>query len=433
MIKRSFFGLTQPRFHYEAVRDVPRSPDQMPVPGQVRLFVREAFDGKFPLVLQKGDRVRTGQKLVPFDGSDAYVISSVTGTVSGISPYTGDFGQTYTDITIDAEPEDEFDEAFKAAVDEQGIEAGRDFLATVPGGLPLAEMLDSGHHVDTLIVCGIERDLLTVTHQAVMSSQTEAMNLGVSILKRLLGVHKVVLAMPQNIIREAGTIGGASGVEIRPIDTTYPAAKPKLIMRDVMGQEIPADKRCEDYGIFFVSAEAVASVGKAFDKGRIPVTKTVTVIRKDLSKVVMEVRMGTAVGDIFNELGISVRDRDRIVIGGPMTGSAIYALEHPVLQDTDTIMVQDSSDIPDVMNNPCINCGECVRICPADIPVNMLVRLLEARQYEIAADDYDLHSCVECGLCSFVCPSKIPIFQYIQLGKYELARIRKEEEEATDV
>jgi len=59
--------------------------------------------------------------------------------------------------------------------------------------------------------------------------------------------------------------------------------------------------------------------------------------------------------------------------------------------------------------------------------VNMLVRFLEAGQYQDAVDLYDLHSCVECGLCSFVCVSKIPVFQYIKLAKHELARIESAE------
>jgi len=58
----------------------------------------------------------------------------------------------------------------------------------------------------------------------------------------------------------------------------------------------------------------------------------------------------------------------------------------------------------------------------------MLVRLLEAGQYEEAADYYDLYSCIECGLCGLVCVSKIPIFQYIKLAKYELGRMSIAEE-----
>jgi len=57
----------------------------------------------------------------------------------------------------------------------------------------------------------------------------------------------------------------------------------------------------------------------------------------------------------------------------------------------------------------------------------MLVRFLEAGEFEEAADQYDLFACIECGLCSFVCVSRMPIFQYIRLAKTELVRIRTAE------
>jgi electron transport complex protein RnfC len=86
------------------------------------------------------------------------------------------------------------------------------------------------------------------------------------------------------------------------------------------------------------------------------------------------------------------------------------------------------SVIPLYSDYPCINCGDCVDICPANVPVNLLVRFLAAGQYTEGADLYDLYSCIECGLCSYVCPSRIPIYQYIKLAKYELGRITSAEE-----
>ena len=85
-------------------------------------------------------------------------------------------------------------------------------------------------------------------------------------------------------------------------------------------------------------------------------------------------------------------------------------------------MVQDKDDIAMVSDTACINCGDCVRICPARIPVNLLIRYIEAGEYEEAADTYDLYACIDCGLCSFVCVAKIPIYQSIKLAKYELER-----------
>ena len=90
-------------------------------------------------------------------------------------------------------------------------------------------------------------------------------------------------------------------------------------------------------------------------------------------------------------------------------------------------MIQDHSQIIWSSDTHCVNCGECVRACPVQIPVNMLVRLLENGLYEEAAREYDLLSCIECGLCSYVCIGKIPVFHHIMLGKQEHDRIMRSE------
>ncbi|MCK5505435.1 MAG: 4Fe-4S dicluster domain-containing protein, partial [Thermodesulfovibrionia bacterium] len=152
-----------------------------------------------------------------------------------------------------------------------------------------------------------------------------------------------------------------------------------------------------------------------------------TFIDKNGKKTLVQTRIGTPVSEIINAFDVDLNEKDRIIFGGPMTGSPIYSVDFPVQADTDAIIVQDKDRIDLVSDYPCINCGECVRACPANIPINMLVRFLEAGQYEDAADQYDLYSCIECGLCSFVCVSKMPIFHYIKLAKYELDRIRTAE------
>jgi electron transport complex protein RnfC len=184
-------------------------------------------------------------------------------------------------------------------------------------------------------------------------------------------------------------------------------------------------------GVCFMSAEAVVSIGRAYTGGQLPIHKILTLITKDGRQRLIETTIGIPIKDILSAYGVAINEEDRIVFGGPMTGSTVYSLDQPVLPDTDAILVLDRAKAAYTSDYPCINCGDCVRTCPAQIAVNMLVRFLEAGQYQEAADSYDLYSCIDCGLCSYVCVSKIPIFQYIRLAKYELDRAKAAE--ATDV
>ena len=69
---------------------------------------------------------------------------------------------------------------------------------------------------------------------------------------------------------------------------------------------------------------------------------------------------------------------------------------------------------------PCINCGNCVDVCP--------VRLLPQELYRAARGDnllatQELHifDCIECGCCSYVCPSNIPLVHYYRYAKSGIA------------
>lgn len=418
MMERPFFGFGRPKLKYAEIEGLTQ-PDirQVPVPAQITVFLDHAAEVK-DLGLRQGTEVKTGEKLALYKDKKGYLIAPATGTIQNISE-----NRTYTDrrflaITIDTKGKDRWDTQFiDEAESPPGPENALAYLAFLPGISDFTSLIRMDNPLHTLIVNGTDPDLLVLTNQLVINTRPEEIKEGLSHLSKVTGASRVILVVPPNLRLQAEKVGA----EIRVIDPVYPNTLPRLMVQGVLNQTVPANGTLTDLGIGIISAEAVLALKTAFTDKTLPVEKLISVIDKDNGVTCARARIGTPVREILSTLNISTQQGDRIVFGGPMTGHGVYSEDMPVLHHTDAILIQDKSRVVPSSDSSCINCGECVRACPARLPVNMLVRLLENGLYEEAAQTYDLLSCVECGLCSYVCMVHIPVFHYMMLGKHELA------------
>jgi electron transport complex protein RnfC len=420
MTRRSFFGFAKPRFAYEELTDTLVMPRPVPLPSAVTLYIDKPFAQKDALALKSGTPVKTGQRL-GLDGEDGpAVVSSVSGKIQGLSAFTGDYGKRLTAVTIAVAEDQPADQGFDPEA-EITLAYLRRYFGSAPGAPPLADLEKAAVK---LVIYGGDADLLTHTNQYVAKTRSEALKKGIEVLQAATDLEEIIMALPGE------TLQGHEypGVKVLNVPAAYPSAQPLMVLYNTLGYTVPNDGNTAGLGVVFMRAEAVAAIGSAYLTGQLVTEKLVTLIDKQGKSWLTSVRLGTPVGQILKHFKIEVADGDRLIFGGPMTGAAIYAEDQPIMADTDALMVQDGAEVSVCSDYPCINCGDCIRICPATVPVPMLVRFLEAGQYEEAADLYDLFSCVECGLCSFVCPSRIPILQYIKLGKFELAQIQTAEE-----
>jgi electron transport complex protein RnfC len=425
MIKRPFFSLSAPKLKYPVIESVKNEDIQeIPLPGAITLLFERSRAGDGEPDINTGEQVKTGQKISIAGDSDTGLILTATGTVTDICEYIGYLGKRHISVTIKTTGEDQWDDAFQNAGEAVLLEKPLMFLGSLPGKSDLSSLTSPGNPLDTIIINGIDRDLLVTTNQVAVKIERDDLSLGIQYLKKITNVEKIIITVPFNAAFDRRGIEA----EVKAVDPIYPNALPNVIMKKVLGRIVPASKRCEEMGVGFINTEAVAALGRAFRKKKIPVHKILTVIKKDYSRILIKARIGTPIRDILAALNIETNYGDGIVLGGPMTGLSAYSEDIPILWDTDAIMIQDKDQVVIYSDTHCINCGECVRACPSKIPVNMLVRLLENGLYEEAVEEYDLLACIECGLCAYVCVARIPLFHYIMMGKYEFGKMKMLEE-----
>lgn len=419
MIKRPFFGFGSPKLKYAGIEELAQPEiQQIPVPEALTLFIPHARTDIKGLRLRPGTEVKTGQKLPVYTDKQGYMVSPATGILETVSINRTYADQAFLSVTIRTAGKDNYDPQFMDAARTSDPENALAYLASLPGVSDFSGFVRLENPLHTLIITGTDPDLLVLTNQRLISAGSEDIKGGLDHLKTISGPSRVVVMVPP-ALREAAE---KTGAEVRVINPVYPNTLPRFLARHVTNEALPADRSLRDAGIGVISAEAVLALKTAFTDQIPPVEKVISVIHKDDRVSCVRARIGTPVREILSALDISVQQGDRIVFGGPMTGQGVYSEHIPVMYDTDAVFVQDKAQVVPNSDNPCINCGECVRACPAKLPVNMLVRLLENGLYEEAAQRYDLLSCVECGLCSYVCMLHIPVFHYIMLGKHELAQ-----------
>jgi len=420
MIKRSFFMLSnKPRLTCDLLETDPEAPLKMDVPGLLTLLLPEPIDGKRTALIQKGDVVEKGQKLLLYENDTQYAVSPVSGTIKSIDTFTVDeVSGLRTRITIEKDDRNTEHAGYTDMAEDLSFAARH--LNQLPGAPGFGALSGNGVQLSALVITVADTDLLSTTSQYVGTAHADELEKGVQILKRITNLSKVYLLIPGYLLERVRF----DGVTVMPASLNYPDTLPPLVMKNHLDKILPAGRTPEEMGIFFIRAEAVVSLARAFEAKAPVFEKCITLIDKTGARHRIEAVIGTPLSSIFSQLGIQVDAQDRIVIGGAMQGFATFTSHHPVTPDMDSILVQDKGDIIPLSDTNCINCGRCVQICPADIPVNLLVRFLQTAQYETAADKYDLESCIDCGLCAYVCTSRIALSQYIRLGKHELRKLR---------
>jgi electron transport complex protein RnfC len=123
---------------------------------------------------------------------------------------------------------------------------------------------------------------------------------------------------------------------------------------------------------------------------------------------VMKVRIGTRIGEIFEECGGFLDKPRRIGSGSPLLGRTVVDLDEPVIKTSFAVFAFLPGQIGGSVRSRCIGCGECRTVCPVGLDPEALYK------YMNGSDNRELKSgraaeCHGCGCCEVVCPSRLPL------------------------
>jgi len=279
--------------------------------------------------------------------------------------------------------------------------------------------------VHTLILNGSECEPYIACDEMLMCTRAEAVVEGGLILARALGASDVVIAIEDQMGRVRQTL--QAGIEacdpeglcrVVQVTAIYPEGGEKQLIQVLTGSEVPHDGLPQDLGLVCINVATAAAACDAVVDGAPLTERIVTVTGPAIARPRNFVAMlGTPVSHLVEAAGGFSAEVSRLVLGGPMSGAPLASDDVPVTKGCNCILAlrpQDTAARQPVM--PCINCGECVRVCPASLLPQELYNYIRADRLD-TADELNLFDCIECGCCAHVCPSHIPLVDYYRHAK----------------
>jgi electron transport complex protein RnfC len=407
----------------------------MPVPAQMVVLMNQHLGAPATPIVQKGDKVKVGQLIGEAQAfMCANVHSPVSGTVLKVEPCKDAFGLAKPAVYINVEG-DEWMETIdrtpdikrectlepKQIVDklkEMGIVGlgGATFPAHIKYNVP------EGKKAEYLIINAAECEPYLTSDYRVMMEHAEEVCIGVSILRKALGVPNAYIGIesnkPQAIAKMQDMAKQFEGIVVEPLKVKYPQGAEKQLINAVTGRKVPSGKLPIDVGCVVSNLGTAFAVYEAIQKNKPLIENILTVTGKKLpSQHNCLVRIGTTYNDIIKHtIGELPATTGKVISGGTMMGKAVVNLDAPTVKGNSSVLVMDENEARRNPETACIRCGKCMHACPMGLEPYMFSVLVKNNRIE-EAKEHNILDCIECGCCFFSCPANKPLTDEIRLGK----------------
>ncbi len=410
---------------------------KMPVPARVHIAMSQHIGAPAKVVVKKGDEVKVGTILGEANGNiSACIHSSVSGTVFAVEETLFPNGQKAQTVVIDTDGQQTVCDCVKApevtdyasfveAVKASGL------VGLGGAGFPTNVKLAPQNlkEIDTLIINAAECEpYITADFREIMENGEDVVE-GAKLVKKYLNIAKVVIGIEKNkpaaIAKMKELCKGLEGFTVLELPSVYPQGAEKVIIESATGREVPEGALPSAVGCIVMNVASTGFVARYIKTGMPLTTKRITVDGDAVNQPKnVEVVIGTTIKDVIEFCGGYKAEPSKIIVGGPMMGTAVISDEMPIIKQNNAILAfgKEASTLPAV--NPCIRCGRCIDACPMGLaPVEIALALASKEADEVKSLSANL--CMDCGCCSFVCPAKRPVSQTMKEAKDFLRKAAK--------
>ncbi len=399
-------------------------------------------DSGKPLV-SIGDKVLKGQVL---SQTDSYVSAPIHAPSSGVICDINDYpvphpsGLSSRCVVIETDAQDQWCE--RKAIENYTSLSAADIRHHIRqagivglGGaaFPTAVKMNPGpdQRIDTLIINAAECEPYISCDDMLIRQYSTELLLGIDIIMHTLKSERCLIAVEDNKPEAIDALQSSlkqhdnKRVQLIVIPSIYPTGGEKQLIKVLTGKEVSSNGLPSELGIVMQNVGTTLAVYRAIMLGEPLISRIVTITGEGVQQAQnMEVLIGTPMNELIEQCGGYHPQANQLIMGGPMMGFAMTTDNLPIIKASNCLLVKNTAAAT-VNSMPCIRCGECSRVCPAQLLPQQLYWYASAKNFDLV-QDYHLFDCIECGCCAHVCPSHIPLVQYYRFAKTEIWNIERE-------
>lgn len=422
--------------------------DQLPLPAQVVIPVKQHIGTAGSCLVAVGDAVLKGQPLTssphpfsvpvhaPTSGQVVAIEERTTAHPSGLPELCVVIAADGNDTWTELQPITDYVNQDKSVILNAICEAG---IAGMGGaGFPTHIKSTARKPVEFLIINGVECEPYITADDRLMREFAWQIRQGIDILQHLITPRVVVIAIednkPEAYQAMAKVCEDSAAIRVVQIPTKYPAGGEKQLIQVITGREVPRAGLPADIGVMMFNVGTCYAIADAILYGKPLIRRVVTVTGEAVQKPQnVWALIGTPIQLLLNQAQYQVKKQKdpTVIMGGPMMGFTLPSLDVPVVKTTNCLLVPAKKELNLQQRElACIRCSACADACPVSLLPQQMYWHSKAGELDKAAD-YNLFDCIECGACAYVCPSEIPLVHYYRKAKAQI-RIQRDDKDKAE-